>query len=240
MNYKEEIYKKYITFQTKNINSNQNLDNFKKQFVIFDNYYGKFLPEDLNVRIIDIACGVGEIIYWLNEKGYKNVEGIDISKEQVILANSLGLKNIKKFDLQEYLKNKNNYYDIIFAIDIIEHFKKEEIIDILNLIYKALKKDGILIIKTPNGESIFGTRYLYSDFTHEFIYTERSLKEILSFTGFKEFYFKETGPIIHGLKSLIRFILWKIIKLFLKFYLLIETGERANILTQNIICFSKK
>lgn len=240
MNYKEEIYKKYITFQTKNINFNKNIDYFKKQFVVFDNYYGKFLPKDLNIRIIDIACGTGEIVYWLNEKGYKNVEGIDISEEQVRLANLLGARNIKQFDLREYLNGKDEYYDVIFAIDIIEHFKKEEIIHVLNLIYRSLKTGGMLIIKTPNGESIFGTRYLYSDFTHEFIFTERSLKEILSFVGFKDFHFREAGPVIHGLKSLIRFILWRLIKLFLKFYLVIETGEKAIILTQNIICFAKK
>jgi 2-polyprenyl-3-methyl-5-hydroxy-6-metoxy-1,4-benzoquinol methylase len=240
MSFKEEIYKKYITFQVQNIAKDHNLDNFKKNFIIFEKYYGTVLPKDFSSKIIDIACGSGEIVYWLTEKGYKNAEGIDISEEQVKLANSLGIKNVGQADLRDYLKNKSNYYDTIFAIDIIEHFKKDELVDVLKLIYDSLKENGVLIIKTPNGESIFGTRYLYSDITHEIIFTERSLKEFLSFIGFKDLIFKESGPVVHGIKSFVRFSLWKIIRLFLKLYLLIETGENSNILTQNIICVAKK
>lgn len=240
MKYKEEIYKKYITFQTKNIPKNKTLNDFKKQFVVFNRYYRNFLPQNKNSKIVDIACGSGEIVYWLQEIGYSYAEGIDISEEQVELANFLGIKNIQRADLREYLKNKNNFYDVIFAIDIIEHFSKEEIIEILKLIHNSLKSGGKLIIKTPNGESIWGTRYLYSDFTHEFIFTERSLKEILLFIGFKNFNFQETEPVIHGLKSFIRFILWKIFRFILKGLILVETGENVNILTQNIICCAEK
>jgi len=240
MSFKDEIYKKYITFQVQNIVKDHNLENFKKNFVIFEKYYGTFLPKDSDSKIIDIACGSGEIVYWLTEKGYKNAKGIDISEEQVKLAKSLGIKNVKQADLRDHLKNKSNYYDAIFAIDIIEHFKKDELVDVLKLIYDSLKENGVLIIKTPNGESIFGTRYLYSDITHEIIFTERSLKELLSFIGFKDFIFKESDPVVHGIKSFVRFLLWKMVRLFLKLYLLIETGENSNILTQNIICVAKK
>lgn len=240
MEYKEKLYRNYITLQAKNIIENKTLDIFKRQFIIFEKYYRDYLPQDKNAKIIDIACGSGEIVYWLQQEGFLNAEGIDISEEQVSLANSLGIKNIKQADLREYLKNKNNFYDVIFAIDIIEHFSKEEVIDILKLIYSSLKSNGKLIIKTPNGESIFGTRYLYSDFTHEFIFTERSLKEVLSFAGFENFEFKEAGPVVHGIKSFIRFILWRTIRIIFKIVILIETGETAYILTQNIICCAKK
>ena len=239
MNYREKIYKKYRSSHVENLIGKVDLNFFKKKFPIWRKYYGEFLPLDKNVKILDIACGDGGIIYWLQSIGYKNSFGIDISEEQVDLAKSLGIKNIEKADLREFLKTNKNW-DVIFALDILEHFYKEEILDILELIYNALNKNGILIIKTPNGESIFGTRYLYSDFTHEFIFTERSLKEILAITGFKNFKFKEDGPVIHSLFSLIRYIFWRFMKLLLNFYLLAETGQKANILTQNIIAVAYK
>lgn len=93
------------------------------------------------------------------------------------------------------------------AIDIIEHFKKDEILEILKLIYDSLNKKGILIIKTPNSETIFSGRYHYWDFTHEIIFNKTSLMQILSLTGFNNFVFKEEYPIIHGFKSFIRFFL---------------------------------
>ena len=239
MDYREKIYSKYRSSHIKNLIGNVDLNFFKKQFPVWNKYYGEFLPKDKNVKILDIACGDGGIVYWLQSIGYKNSFGIDISEEQVNLAKSLGIENIEQYDLKEFLKT-NRGWDVIFALDILEHFDKNEILDVLELIYNALNKNGILIIKTPNGESIFGTRYLYSDFTHEFIFTERSLKEVLSISGFRGFKFKEDGPVIHSLFSLIRYILWKFIRLILNFYLLVETGQKADILTQNIIAVAYK
>jgi 2-polyprenyl-3-methyl-5-hydroxy-6-metoxy-1,4-benzoquinol methylase len=239
MNYREKIYSKYRSSHIKNLIGDVDLSFFKKQFCVWSKYYGEFLPKDKNVKILDIACGDGGIVYWLQSIGYKNSFGIDISEEQVNLAKSLGIENIEQYDLKEFLKT-NKGWDVIFALDILEHFNKNEILDVLELIYNALNKNGILIIKTPNGESIFGTRYLYRDFTHEWIFTKSSLMEIFSISGFKKFHFKEESPVIHGLFSLIRYILWKFIRLILNFYLLVETGQRADILTQNIIAVAYK
>lgn len=104
----------------------------------------------------------------------------------------------------------------------------------MKLIYDSLNKKGILIIKTPNSETIFSGRYHYWDFTHEIIFNKTSLMQILSLTGFNNFVFKEEYPIIHGFKSFIRFF-WRFFRLILNFYLLVETGQKAQILTQNII-----
>jgi len=53
-----------------------------------------------------------------------------------------------------------------------------------------------------------------------------------NFSGLK---FHETKPVISGIKSFIRVVLWKLLRLGLQFYLLVETGSSENILTQNII-----
>lgn len=240
LEYKEKLFEKYVSLHTIHIAPVKNLDTFKRCFQSFNDFYGRFLPVDFNAKIIDIACGTGEVVYWLNQKGYRNVEGIDISSENVQIANSLGIKNIKQADLRSYLTDKNEYYDVILAIDIIEHFNKKEIVEILNLICKALKSEGKLIIKTPNAEGIFGSRYRYFDFTHEIAFTEWSLKQVLSLAGFRKTYFKEAITGSHGVRSTIKFILWHAIKLLLNMYIFIETGEKAKYLSQNIICIARK
>ncbi len=239
MDYKEKIYQNYISSHTKNLFLPKSIKEIENRFYIFNGYYRKYLPQDKNAAIIDIGCGIGELVFWLKRNGYKNTEGIDISKENVEFAKKIGI-DIACADFFQYLQDKSNYYDVVFAIDILEHFKKDEVLKALNLIFKSLKKGGILIIKTPNAESILGSRYLYSDFTHELAFTKRSLQEILILTGFNKIEFQETKPIPHGLVSFFRLILWKVVRNFIKVYILIETGERSDILTQNIIAVAFK
>lgn len=37
------------------------------------------LPDDKEAKIIDIACGAGHFLYFLQSQGYANASGIDLS-----------------------------------------------------------------------------------------------------------------------------------------------------------------
>jgi len=142
LSYREKLYNTYVSTHTSYLYGRPNLDRIKRQFPVWRWYFGNSLPRDKEAKILDIGCGNGGFVYWLQSLGYKNSEGIDISKEQVGIARNLGIPNIKCADLVEFLKSKDKAYDIIFARDIIEHFKKEEIINILSLVFNSLKKGG--------------------------------------------------------------------------------------------------
>ena len=246
MNYKDKFYSKYVSAHASHLYGEISLADIKKQFPAWQKYFGQFLPEDKNAKIIDLGCGNGGFIYWLQKMGYQNAEGIDISAEQIEAGQKLGIKNIRQTDIKEFLLTQlpnysiTNNYDVIFMRDVIEHFSKEEILDILEIIYKSLKNNSILIIQTPNAESPFSGRFRYCDFTHEISFTESSIRQILLVSGFKSVDVYPQRPVIHGLKSLIRAVLWKYIELEIKFYLLIETGSAKGIFTQNLIAVAKK
>jgi 2-polyprenyl-3-methyl-5-hydroxy-6-metoxy-1,4-benzoquinol methylase len=200
-------------------------ENYKNSKKIFEAYYGKFLPEK-NAKIIDIACGSGTFLNWLKDKGYIHILGIDISKEQIKLAKEkLGSEIILTADAFDFLKTQKNTYDMIVALDLIEHFEKEEILELLKSAYRALNPGGKLLLSVPNAETLFGGTILYGDFTHEIAFTQESLSQILRFCGFKTIKFLETEPIINNPKSLFRFIIWKIIKQLIKIYFLASTGS---------------
>ncbi len=235
MNYKEKLYSKYISTHTSYLGKNT-IKKIEKHFPVWDYYYHKFLPEAKKIKILDVGCGEGSFVYWLQQKGYKNTFGIDVSKEQIENGEKLKITNIQQMNLFKFLKNKKVEYDIIFARDVIEHFKKEEILDILKLFYKSLKQKGKVIIQVPNAEGPFGTHYLYSDFTHELAFTERSLNQIFKSVGFKDIYCYPTSPPQISITSKGRHLLWKMIENSLKFYTLVETGSSKGIFTRNIIC----
>lgn len=106
MNYRDKFYSKYVSTQTSQLYGEVSLEDIKKQFPTWKKYFGRFLPKDKNAKIIDVGCGNGSFVWWLRQIGYQNVEGIDISKEQVESASKLNIKNIFQADLREFLNNK--------------------------------------------------------------------------------------------------------------------------------------
>ena len=43
--------------------------------------YAEFLPADLDTPILDAGCGMGHFLSYLEQKGYKNLLGVDASPE---------------------------------------------------------------------------------------------------------------------------------------------------------------
>ena len=240
MDYREKFYAKYVSLNTIPLYGKLSINDIKKQFIVWNKYFYRFLPQNKKASIIELGCGNGGLIYWLQNMGYANASGIDVSSEQIKYAKNLGIRNVNQANLVDFLKNKTELYDVIFMRDVIEHFHKDEIMDIFDMLYRALKKGGTFIIQTPNGASIFGGRYRYHDFTHEISFTENSLRQVMLISNFFDTHFHETRPIVFGIKSFFRLILWNFIKIILQFILLVETGGADNVLTQNIIAVGYK
>ena len=123
-------------------------------------------------------------------------------------------------------------------MDIIEHFKKEELFDLLTLIYQALRPGGLFIIQTPNGDGLLPNYVIYGDLTHFTILSPLSLKHILTFTGFTEIKVKELGPAFFIHFPL--FIAWQLIRLFAMFIKFVEIGRIQKYWTESIICSCQK
>ena len=238
--YREKLYSTYVSAHAFHLYGEATVEGIERQFPVWKGYYEKFLPQDKSAKILEVGCGNGGLLLWLQRMGYVNASGIDISPEQVEVAKKLGVKVVEQGDIIEWMKDKKELYDMIFARDVIEHFRKDEIFTVVESCHKALKDGGILVLYTLNSESPFGCRYRYGDFTHELGFTRASLAQILRVAGFTEVAFYPTGPVPKGIKSAIRFLLWKMIETILRFYMLVETGSGDGIYTQTIICMAKK
>jgi len=192
----------------------------------YDTFLKGWLPEK-NVAILDVACGGGKLLHFFKSRGYTDLQGVDVSPEQVTLSKQV-TENITEVNSIDYLEEKKESYDFITGLDIIEHFQKSEVLKFLDASYGALKPGGRIILQTPNAESPWGMTHRYNDFTHEIAFNPNSLKRLLSLCGFFEIESREAGPVIHGVVSLGRYLIWKAIRVGLAIWNLAETGSRGS------------
>jgi 2-polyprenyl-3-methyl-5-hydroxy-6-metoxy-1,4-benzoquinol methylase len=97
-------------------------------------------------NLVDIGCGNG----WFLEVAKKNfmVSGVELN-------NSLLSFTSKKLKIPVYRKInllKDKDFDVITLFDVIEHVSKP--MDYLKKVSKKLKKGGIILIYTPNKDSL--------------------------------------------------------------------------------------
>jgi 2-polyprenyl-3-methyl-5-hydroxy-6-metoxy-1,4-benzoquinol methylase len=186
--------------------------------------YGKYLPEDPSTPILDIACGGGQFLYFLQKNGYAAAEGIDLSGEQIAVARSKGVANLRCGDYRDQLRSRPGYYGLITAHHFIEHLSKDEIIEFLESIFEALRPGGRVLVSTGNVASLFGASHICADFTHETGFTPRSLQQVLMTMGFEEVTVEGVRQIPLHLKARIRLVLWELVKKMLRFLLVLERG----------------
>jgi 2-polyprenyl-3-methyl-5-hydroxy-6-metoxy-1,4-benzoquinol methylase len=134
-----------------------------------------FSPKNKAAAILDLGCGHGTLVHFAHPAGYINTQGIYVSVQQVALARQLGIANITQGDLMAVLKAiPPASLDTVIAFDVIEHFTKDELIDLVDAIHDALKPSGCWIINAPNANSPFVSAVPYSDYTHEQTFTPTS------------------------------------------------------------------
>lgn len=109
--------------------------------------------------IVDIGCGVGNLLMSLKKKGVKaNMHGVDIASKMIDKAN----KELKNSGYQDLVFTCGDMKDLSFKADVVislgvsgyQYNQKEFLYQLSNLVVK----NGILIFTTGNGDSI--TRFL--------------------------------------------------------------------------------
>ncbi len=233
--YRRRLYDAYLSshFGALHTVSPTGLDRDRRTW---QDYLGPLLPTEPGARILDLGCGYGSFLWYLRDEGYQNACGVDVSAEQVEAARQLGLDNVFLGDAREFLEAHPAAFDCVTAFDLLEHLTKDEILDLLEAIRRALKPGGLLLLRAPNADGPFGGKIRYSDFTHEQAFTPSSIRQILAATGFERCRVLPEGPRVHGAVSAARWAAWKVLSLLLLLYLGAETGRlRGHVLTQNLI-----
>jgi len=138
-------------------------------------------------QVLDIGCGTGQFLTVAREEGW-DVSGLEIGRASTTYANdTLGL-NVTCGSLYDYQGDPESL-DAISMIEVIEHL--EQPTKALQKSHELLRKDGLLLVTTPNFDSLyrrlFGNRWwvINCEDEHIVFFTLDTLAGMLQENGFE-------------------------------------------------------
>jgi 2-polyprenyl-3-methyl-5-hydroxy-6-metoxy-1,4-benzoquinol methylase len=242
----KEIFDTYLTNQyseSEKVNFNNSpevLALLKKNKKVLDHNLKSFFESTIKKesKILDLGCGYGSFLYFLQALKYKNVTGLDISTEELDICKRIfGSFNFIQKDIFEYLDSTTEKFNVIYLSHVLEHITKDKIFDFLGGIKKILTDDGLLVIIIPNSGAYFHSGVArYVDITHELGFTDKSLRQVLILAGYKDISIKN----YFGARNLLLNILRKVALFLFEIFIQILGYEKQYIYTPSILAIIKK
>jgi 2-polyprenyl-3-methyl-5-hydroxy-6-metoxy-1,4-benzoquinol methylase len=144
------------------------------------------------ISIYDAGTGYAQYSYFMARKlKPNNIYSVDVKKEWIedckIFFNQQKISSVK-FGIEDLTQiSHSNKFDLIVSVDVMEHIVED--VKVFENFYKALKKDGYLMINTP---SIYGGSDVHDEEDESFIgehardgYSYEDLEAKLTPLGFK-------------------------------------------------------
>ena len=166
-------------------NHRDKIKNFFKERKIFLNNNKSLLQiiKSLNPKsICDVGCGPG---FLLSSLKVKNKVGIEI--DDLAANKASNFCRIYKMDLNKKIEI-NKKFDLVICYHVIEHIEKP--LQLIKNLKKIIKKDGYLVIGTPDFDSAMARYYknkyrMLHDQTHISLFSLDSLCRMIRDFNFK-------------------------------------------------------
>ncbi len=197
-----------------------------------------WLPQDRGARCLDLACGCGEMLFALEQRGYYRTVGVDLCAEEIQEARHFVRGQLVIADALEFLaRAPAASFDFITALNFLEHLSKDQLRAVLTEARRVLTSGGVLVAMVPNAISPLGTLTRYWDITHERAFTPNNFRQLAALVGFEPpVDFLECGPRVHGFVSTVRWLLWQAVRAAIAFRLLIEVADvKGGIYTMDML-----
>lgn len=114
-------------------------------------------------KVLDFGAGSGILMPSLS-KNFKEVYSLDLDTAPLrYMKEKNNFNNVKiiQGNKNNKLPFKDNFFDIIFAADVLEHFKESS--EIQKEFKRVLKKGGYLVVSGPTENKLYeiGRKFLY-------------------------------------------------------------------------------
>jgi SAM-dependent methyltransferase len=121
-----------------------------------------------DVSIIDAGCGTGGLLLFLQERGYTNLKGFDLSEDAVRICRQRGLDVT-----HDNLSNIERCYppasaDVIVSNDTLYYLNEHERAGLLRQCSQVLSTGGLLILNLPALKAFRGIHDISVGIKHRF------------------------------------------------------------------------
>ncbi len=133
----------------------------RQEMCYFDAEIAARVPQTSASTLLEIGFGNGSLLGWAKTR-FRSIAGVEQSKLLVQRARTAGFEahtSIEKFPAQAE-------FDVVVAMDVLEHLTSDEIETLLKAIALRLKPGGCFIARFPNGDGPFGRINQNGDITH--------------------------------------------------------------------------
>ena len=118
------------------------------------------LAGNLNgTRILDVGCGYGELLEEIAHHFDCELYGVDFVNIRIdeIKEKLKGRATIKNSDIQEDIPFPDNYFDVVFSTETLEHLKEPD--KCIKEVRRVVKKNGKIVLTIPNATGYIPFHY---------------------------------------------------------------------------------
>ena len=146
------------------INYYREIEDRHPWFVARSKLFLNLMPRNKNSSILDFGCGSGSFLNRLNNAGYMDLSGVDVSENNNASDCFVITKTIQK-----------RKYDVILMMDVLEHIEDDAAI--LRKIKSHLKPKGMLLLSVPAYHFLWSNHDILN--MHYRRYNRHSLKKVI-------------------------------------------------------------
>jgi 2-polyprenyl-3-methyl-5-hydroxy-6-metoxy-1,4-benzoquinol methylase len=141
--------------------------------------YRPHLGPETTTRICEVGFNRGFMLRSLQQLGFRNLAGVDLSPQDVEDARRrTGIEGLVCGDAVEFLRARPGSYDAVIFKAVLEHVPKAQAGPLLDAIGGALRPQGVVLCEVPNMDWYFASHERYMDVTHETGFTPESLAQL--------------------------------------------------------------
>jgi 2-polyprenyl-3-methyl-5-hydroxy-6-metoxy-1,4-benzoquinol methylase len=157
----------------------------KKHGVQYDWEFGTLTGATPSMSILEIGCGAGNFLRYLEASGYAGIVGIDMDEYLYDVLADLKTSEIYLDDVAHVLAHqlKGRKFDRIVLLDVAEHIEFDDLVKLLTRLRTHLNDNGKMLLRVPNIESPWGLKMFYGTFDHVTPLGSGRIRELAHKTG---------------------------------------------------------
>lgn len=158
----------------------------KKHIKQFSREFELLTGADPSMHVLEIGCGKGQFLRFLEHKKYVRIVGIDFDDQLAPLLEEINPAEIFFDDVLKLIQSGklSGPFDRIVLFDVAEHIEFDELVKLLKSLRSLLTDNGKILMRVPNVTSPWGLDIFFSSFDHITPLSPGRLDQLAAITGY--------------------------------------------------------